>query len=85
MFHCSNISKHISISALFFIIFVSWFCFSGGFLKIIATGVGFYHNFSPPGVGVSHFLCARGVGNSLFHKESPGVCRGRGVVRLGID
>ena len=29
-----------------------------------------------PGVGVSHFLCARGVGNSPFQKDSPGVCLG---------
>ena len=42
MFHCFNISKHISISVLFlFIISVSCFVFFAGFLKIIAQGVGF--------------------------------------------
>ena len=29
-------------------------------LEIIALGVGFKHDFFAPGVGVSHFLCARG-------------------------
>ena len=40
MFHCFNISKHISISVLFFIISVSCFVgFFAAFLKIIATRV----------------------------------------------
>ena len=70
MFHSLNISKHISISVLFFIIYV--LCFFAGFLKIIAPGMGFWYNLSAPGVGVSHFLCARGVGNSPFQKSPPG-------------
>ena len=47
MFHyfnisnCFNISKHISISVLFFIISVSCVVFFAGVLKIIAPGVGF--------------------------------------------
>ena len=39
--HCFHISKHISISVLFFIISVSCFVVFAGFLKIIAPGVGF--------------------------------------------
>ena len=51
-----------------------------GFLKIIAPGVGFLHDFSVPGVGVSHALSlCLGVGNSPF-KKLP-----QGMVRLGID
>ena len=64
-----NISKHISISVLSFIISV--LCFVGlfaAFLKIITPGVGFSHDLSAPGVGVWHFLCARGVGNSPSQK-----------------
>ena len=43
MFHCFNISKHISISVLFLIISVSCFVGGGGccIFKIIATGMGF--------------------------------------------
>ena len=76
MFHCFHISKHVSISVLFFIISVSCFVFFAGFLKIIAPGVGFWHDFSAPVVGVSHFLCARGVGNSPFQKIPRGFARG---------
>ena len=76
MFHYFNISKHISISVLFFLFSILCFVFFGGFLKIIATGVGFSHDFSATGVGVLHFLCARRVENSPFHKKSPGVCPG---------
>ena len=32
--------------------------------------------FLPKGFGVSHFLCARGVGSSPFKKNSQGVCLG---------
>ena len=49
------------------------FCvFFAGFLKIIAPRVGFFHNFSAPVVGISHFLCGRGMGNSPFQKNSAG-------------
>ena len=42
MFHCFNISKHISMSALFVIIVsVSCFVLFAGFLKIIIPGAGF--------------------------------------------
>ena len=34
--------------------------------------------FSAPGVGVSHFLCARKVGNESFLNNSPGFARGGG-------
>ena len=41
MFHCFNISKHISISVLFFIISAFMFCiFLAGILKIIDPGLG---------------------------------------------
>ena len=46
-----------------------------GFLKIIAPVMGFSHNFSSTGVGVSHFLSARG-GDSPFQKNSPEVWSG---------
>ena len=35
-------------------------------------GVGFLDDFSAPGVGVSHFLIARGGGNLPFQKISRG-------------
>ena len=84
MFHCSNISKHISVSMLFFIISISCFVFfcwifknncpGGGVLELLFchTGRGF------------HFLCALGVGNSPFQKV-PGALSRRGMFRLGID
>ena len=85
MFHCFNISKHISISVLFFLISVSCFVgFFAGFLKVIAPRVGLYHYFSAPGVGVLHFSCARGGGISPFQKNPPKVSPG-GMVRLGTD
>ena len=86
MFHCFNISKHISVSVLFFTISISSFMFLCWILKIVAPGVGsraficYIHDFSDSGVGVSHFLCARRLGNSPFQKKFPG-----GEVRLGID
>ena len=43
--------------------------------------MGFYYEFSAPGVGVSHFLCARGGGgrrNSPFQKI-PGGFPGSGL------
>ena len=61
----SNISKYISISVLFFIIFVSCFVLFVLHLKIIAPGVGFKHDlarfsmiFLPQGFALS--LCPRG-------------------------
>ena len=81
MFHCFNISKHISISVLFFIISVS--CFFAGNLKIIVPGLGSEHDFSVPGIGVSHFLRAQEVGNLFSQKISRGFALGG--VRLGID
>ena len=50
--------------------------FCGGFaafFKIIAPGVGFLRDLSAPGVGVSHFLFARG--NSSFQKIPPGLAQ----------
>ena len=38
MCHCFNISKHITISVLFFITSVSFLVFFAGFLKIISPG-----------------------------------------------
>ena len=64
MFHCFNISKHISISVLFFKISVSCFVFFAGFLKIIVRG----------GV-LARFFCPRG-GELALSKNSPGVCPG---------
>ena len=53
--------------------------FCGDFCWIFENncpGVGFLHDFSAPGVKVSHFLCARGVENSPSQKISPEVCPG---------
>ena len=78
-FHCSNISKHISISVLFFIISVS--CFVGSFCYI------FKNNFPRDGV-LARFICPRGwnfalslcpgVGNSSFQKIPWGFAQGGG-------
>ena len=77
MFHCFKISKHISISALFFIISLS--CFVGVLCCLLKNncpgGRVFQHNLSSPGFGISHFLCA---GESVLSKNSPQVCRGGG-------
>ena len=48
-----------------------------------APGVEFWHDFSPPGIRVSHFPCAQGLGNLTFQKNPRGFPRG--VVSLGID
>ena len=71
MFHCFNISKHISNSVLILITSVSCFVFFAGFLKIIA-----------PGWVSSRFFCPRGRdfalslwpenGEFAFQKDSPG-------------
>ena len=73
-----NISKHICISALFFLISVHALCFFSGVLKIIAPGGGALALFSAPGVGGSHFPCARGMGNSPFQKIPRGLAPGDG-------
>ena len=88
MFHCFNISKHINISVLFSIISISCFVSFCWIFENNCPGVGFKHDFSATEVGVSHFLCARGVRNSSFQKNSPGVCRlggGGGEGGLGIE
>ena len=56
IFHCFNISKHISISVPFFIISFSCVVFFTGFLKIITLGVG----------DLAQFFCPRGRGFPLF-------------------
>ena len=87
MFHCFNISKHISISVLFFIISV--LCFVGIFCYI-------FKNNCPRGGVLARFICPKCRGFALFlcpgggefvlSKKSPGVCPGEGgLVRLGID
>ena len=73
MFHCFNISKHISNSVLFLITFVSCFVyFFAGFLKIIAPGVGFFTISLPQGSGFRTFFVARGWGIRPFKKNSQG-------------
>ena len=76
MYH--NISKHISILVLFFVISVSCFVFFAGFLKIIAPRVGFKRDFSAPGLGFCTFIVPRGWGIHPYKKDSPGVCLGGG-------
>ena len=86
MFHLFNVSKHISISVLFFII--SILCFVGvffaGFLKIIAPGWDFSTIFLPQGSGFRTFLVPGEWGIRLSKKISRGFA-GVGMVRLGID
>ena len=60
MFHCFNITKHISTSVLFFCWIFENNCPGGGGLP----------RFFCPGVRVSHFLCARG--SSPFQKIPQG-------------
>ena len=55
-----------------------------GFLKIIVSRVGFSHDFSASGVGVSLFLSAWGSGEFALSKIFPGGFA-RGMVRLGTD
>ena len=62
MFPCFNISKHFSISVLFFIICLTLCVLFLDFLKIIAMGMGFQNDFSP-NQGLALSLCSgRGGG-----------------------
>ena len=86
MFHCFNISKHISISVLSFIISVSCFVIFAGFLKIIALGGGggLARFFCPRGQGFALSLCPGGRWGIRPFKKFPGGLPGR-MVRLRID
>ena len=79
MFHCFNISKHISFSVLFFTIFISCFVFLCWiFENNCPKGGVLARFFLPQRSGFALALCP-GVGNSPFQKNSPGVCpRGDG-------
>ena len=69
MFHCFDISltyQHFSTAFHNFCL-MFWGVFAA-FLKIIAPGVGFWHDLSAPEVGVSYFLCERGWGIRPFQK-----------------
>ena len=77
------ISKHISISVLFFIISVSCFVFPWILEKKLPRGWGFSTIFLSQGGGSALSLCLGG-GEFAFSKNSPGVPP-RGMVRLGID
>ena len=71
-FHCFNISKHISISVLFFIISASCFVAFTEFSEIITQGWNFSTIFFAPGIGVSQFsLCPRGGGGIGPFKKLP--------------
>ena len=84
MFHCLKISKHISISVLFFIVSISCFVFFAGFLKIIAPGGGVLERFfCPRGRGFALSLCLGG-GEFARSKQFPGGSP-EGMVRLGTD
>ena len=56
MFHCFNISKHISISLLFFITSVSCFVFFCWIFENNCPRGGVQDNFSAPGVGFCTFF-----------------------------
>ena len=66
------ISKHISISVLFFIISISCSVFYAGFLKIIAQGWGFSTNFLPQGSGFRTSFLPGGWGSRPVKNISPG-------------
>ena len=72
MFHCFNISKHISISALFYIISVLSFVFFllDCFKIIQSRGLGFSTIFLSQVSGFRTFLCL-GVRNPSFQNDSP--------------
>ena len=77
-FHCFNISKHISISVLFFIILSHVLCsFCWIYENKIARG-GILARFFAPGVGVSQFLCTWGLGIHTFKNIPWGCCPGEG-------
>ena len=85
IFHCFNISKHISISVLFFITSVSFFCVFCWSFENSCPEKGSLLNFSVPSrVGISHFLCSREMGIGPFKKNFPCGLQG-GMVRLGND
>ena len=49
------------------------FCrFFAGLLKIIAPGVGIWHDFSAPGLGFRTFFVPGGVGEFALSKKFPG-------------
>ena len=76
MYH--NISKHISISVLFFIISVSCFlCFCWIFENHCPGGGVFARFFFPRGRDFALSLCPGG-GEFALSKNSPGVCPGGG-------
>ena len=91
MFHCFNISKHISISVLFFINSVPWFAGGFGwiFRKIAAKwvfstiyllqGLGFLHFFVPEGWGIHPLKNPEGggwwLGLELTDTEKEGLAR----------
>ena len=78
MFHCFNISKHISISVLFYTISVSCFVFFllDCFKIIQPRRLGFSTIFLPQGSDFCTFLFS-GVRNSSFQKKiPPGICPG---------
>ena len=66
---------------------ISCFVFFFGWIFENDCPEGVLCDFSATGVGVSHFLCVRGVGKFPLQKNSLGVGLGgeAGVVRLGID
>ena len=68
----ANISKHISISLLCFIISIS--CFAG-LLKLIAQGGVLARSFCPRGRGFTLSRCPGG-GNSPFQKTPRGFAGG---------
>ena len=83
MFHCLKVSKHISISVLFFIISVPCFVYIAEFLKMIAPGGGALARFFCPRGRAFALSLFRGGGIRPFKKFPLGLPGG--VVKLGID
>ena len=76
MFHCFNISKHISISVLFFITSVSCFVFIWWIYENNCPGVEVLAQFfRPRGQGFALSLCPWG-GEFALSKNTPGFCPG---------
>ena len=85
MFHCFNISKHISVSVLFFAIPFSCFVFLCWIFENNCPGGGVSARFfCPRGRGFAFPLCLGG-GKFRPFKTIPRGLPGGGMVRLGID
>ena len=75
MFHCFNISKHIIVSVLFFIISISCFVVLCWIFENNCLGGGALARFFCPGSRGFALSLFSGVGNSSFQRNSQGFAR----------